>query len=619
MADAGETLPGWPPLFQDAGAKEMHRRGAHAIRDVEDPRIRAHIDGDALDDRRDVAERDAPREIHVRQVCHARGDDIRRLDVDGAAEDHDAESAKSERARDGAVTLGRPAPLGNRRAGVNGDEHAVAERMDRGLGAEARLVGDGVEGQVRIPRWLSMRRKAREIEKRAHLVALAVVAARLGEETPPWSGGEADATRGAGRERDDRREPVVLLGVDDKVVAAREDGEEPVPQTVVVKDLAGEARRRDDVRVAALQQKIDLDLGPGAPHFAQQGQEEHGIADAAGADDENAAWRRGLHGTIPRQKAGERGERKAERLPEQRIEDFQDVGKEGHRARECTPLARQVRRFARSPRIGQDLATMLRRFEDGLSLREHGGPRGRGAILYIHGLGESGLSLEGIATRPELADWRHVVPDLPGYGRSLWPEEPMPLVAVADMLAARLRSWNAAPAVVLGHSMGGVVATLLGERHPDVVRAVIDVEGNKSLSDCTYSSRADADAREAFLGDGYRKLLDGIWELGADREPLRGYYASMRFADPRTLWLHSTELVAYSREEAMARRLAALGVPALYVAGVPEGAGPRTLALVEESGVPAAILEPAGHWPFLDQPDGFARAVADFLGQLSRS
>lgn len=262
---------------------------------------------------------------------------------------------------------------------------------------------------------------------------------------------------------------------------------------------------------------------------------------------------------------------------------------------------------------------MQRRFEDGLSLREHGGLKGRGTILYIHGLGESGLSLEGIATHPEFADWRHLVPDLPGYGRSLWPEVPMPLVAVADLLAERLRSWNAAPAVVLGHSMGGVVATLLGERHPDVVRAVIDVEGNKSLADCTYSSRADADAREAFLRDGYRKLLDGIWELGADREPLRGYYASMRFADPRTLWLHSTELVAYSREESMARRLAALGVPALYVAGVPEGAGPRTLALVKESGLPAAILEPAGHWPFLDQPDGFARAVADFLSGLSRS
>jgi len=39
-------------------------------------------------------------------------------------------------------------------------------------------------------------------------------------------------------------------------------------------------------------------------------------------------------------------------------------------------------------------------------------------VIWIHGLGEQAASFDAITQHPDLAGFTHVVPDLPGYGRS---------------------------------------------------------------------------------------------------------------------------------------------------------------------------------------------------------
>jgi pimeloyl-ACP methyl ester carboxylesterase len=60
-----------------------------------------------------------------------------------------------------------------------------------------------------------------------------------------------------------------------------------------------------------------------------------------------------------------------------------------------------------------------------------------------------------------------------GHGRGLRPSEPFRLADVADDVAALLRHLDAAPAVAVGYSMGGPVAQLLWQRHPDVVGGLV--------------------------------------------------------------------------------------------------------------------------------------------------
>jgi pimeloyl-ACP methyl ester carboxylesterase len=249
--------------------------------------------------------------------------------------------------------------------------------------------------------------------------------------------------------------------------------------------------------------------------------------------------------------------------------------------------------------------------EHGMFVRTVGDGAAGGTLLFVHGLGESGLCFEALLPRPELSPYRLLVPDLPGYGRSAWPDgAPLSLVGLADHLADWLGHRGERPVTVVGHSMGGVVAQMLAERHPATVAAVVDVDGNKSEGDCVFSSRAAAYDRAAFLDRGFDVLRETVYRRGKSDQAQRGYYVSLRLADPRSYHQHSLELLTLSRGEELAPRLAALPQPKHYIAAVPDGATERSRTLLSAAGVPWSAIAPSGHWPFIDQPDAFVALLA---------
>lgn len=232
-------------------------------------------------------------------------------------------------------------------------------------------------------------------------------------------------------------------------------------------------------------------------------------------------------------------------------------------------------------------------------------------LIWIHGLGEQSRSLDAIAAHPALAGFSHVLPDLPGYGRSPWPEHPDDLEPLAERLAAWIGDRR--PALV-GHSMGGVLATLIAERIP--VRAVIDVDGNLSRGDCTHSAQAAAYSLAEFVEHGFSTLRAAVYEDGRSDLAMRGYHAAMTMASPRVFHHHAVQLVAMSEPETLVDRLAALRVPVLFVAGVPGGICEHSRTLLDRHGVRWLGIEPSGHWVHIDQPDRLAAVIAEFLGGL---
>jgi pimeloyl-ACP methyl ester carboxylesterase len=107
----------------------------------------------------------------------------------------------------------------------------------------------------------------------------------------------------------------------------------------------------------------------------------------------------------------------------------------------------------------------------GVNLRWFVGGSGSPVVL-VHGLG--GAASNWIELAPELArDQRVVALDLPGHGGS----SPLPalpnLEPFADRLALVLEREEAVPALVIGHSLGCVVALRLAIRRPDLVRGLV--------------------------------------------------------------------------------------------------------------------------------------------------
>ena len=68
---------------------------------------------------------------------------------------------------------------------------------------------------------------------------------------------------------------------------------------------------------------------------------------------------------------------------------------------------------------------------------------------------------------------RVLAPDHRGHGRGARHSTPFRLVDVADDVAALIRAEVDGPVVLVGYSMGGPVAQLVWQRHPDVVAGLV--------------------------------------------------------------------------------------------------------------------------------------------------
>ena len=238
---------------------------------------------------------------------------------------------------------------------------------------------------------------------------------------------------------------------------------------------------------------------------------------------------------------------------------------------------------------------------------------GQGPVLcWIHGLGESSRCFHGMSER--LPGFAHHLVDLPGYGRADRVKTPYSLVQAAEQLAGAIREF--APCVVVGHSMGGVVGLFLAEREPQLLRGLINVDGNISSGDCGYSGPISRQTLSEFLNRGYQELLRSLQERGAEDHAHRGYFTSMRLAQPEGVYAHSQELVEWSTGENLARRMAKLKVPSVYIAGAPGGAAERSLELLHQAGVETRLIGPSGHWPFIDQPEQFTEEVRSWVSRL---
>lgn len=191
-------------------------------------------------------------------------------------------------------------------------------------------------------------------------------------------------------------------------------------------------------------------------------------------------------------------------------------------------------------------------------------------LLALHGhFGHGGV---WAPLAEALPGWRVVAPDQRGHGRAAPADDYSREAYVADA-AQLIEALDLAPAVVLGHSLGGVNAYQLAARRPELVRAVIVEDIPAAIP-----VRPDIEGAPPHINTSRRVLAGDHW-------------ADWLAGDHPVLLLRGGESDRLSAE--MAREMAARR--------------PNT-RLVEFPG--------AGHAIHDDDPEGFALAVASFLAEL---
>ena len=227
------------------------------------------------------------------------------------------------------------------------------------------------------------------------------------------------------------------------------------------------------------------------------------------------------------------------------------------------------------------------------------------ARVYVHGLGASSpVYFAAAAAHPLLAGRRSLLVDLLGFGISDRPADfPYTLEAHADALAAALTAAGVTGAEFVAHSMGGSVAVVLAARHPQLVSGLVLVDANLDPVEPAPrpgSSWIASFTEQEFLADGREEVRRAVGPL---------WWATMRLAGPQALHRSAVHL-ARGTTPTMRALLLELTVPRSYLHPA-AGGEPAGTASLRDAGVRVVAVPDCGHNIMLDNPEAFARAVAD--------
>jgi len=252
--------------------------------------------------------------------------------------------------------------------------------------------------------------------------------------------------------------------------------------------------------------------------------------------------------------------------------------------------------------------------EEPIRWAEH--PRSGGTrVLLIHGLGSS--AEDWLFQMPALNSRYPVTAvDLPGHGGvPLLPGWPT-VADYAQIVASAMETHAAAPAHVVGLSLGGAVALQLALDFPAYVRSLslINTFGRFRLTTHAWLRGA---VRLALVVAGRMDWL-GAWVAAGlfprpDQALLREAAAARIAGNPRRGYLQS--LMATARFD-VGPRLGEITLPTLVVAGtrdttVPTAAGRNLAARIP--GARFFLLEGAGHVASVDAADDLNAVLLSFL------
>ena len=128
-------------------------------------------------------------------------------------------------------------------------------------------------------------------------------------------------------------------------------------------------------------------------------------------------------------------------------------------------------------------------------------------IILVHGAWHGAWCWNQLIPLLQQAGHQVVAPDLPGHGNDTTPRNKISLKRYVASLETLLLS-DDQPAVLIGHSMGGVVISQLAERHPEQIEKLIFVCGFLLNNGETVAIKNGS--KPALLGEHMRISEDGL-------------------------------------------------------------------------------------------------------------
>lgn len=242
-------------------------------------------------------------------------------------------------------------------------------------------------------------------------------------------------------------------------------------------------------------------------------------------------------------------------------------------------------------------------------------------LLFVHGLGSSGRDWyeqgEYFSDR-----YRVLRIDLRGHGRSQRSDGPYHVAQFARDVAVILRKLSAAPAHVVGLSMGGMVAFELAASAPRLVRSLVVTN---SMADTRLRSWRElwfyVSRRLAVQVLGMRRIgriLARRLFVDPDQEDLRREFVRRWSSNDKQAYLWSMDaIMGWS----IGDRLERITAPTLLISSdedyTPVSAKKRTVARMPNAQL--VVIDDARHAVPVERPEAYNALVDGFLERLKGS
>jgi pimeloyl-ACP methyl ester carboxylesterase len=265
------------------------------------------------------------------------------------------------------------------------------------------------------------------------------------------------------------------------------------------------------------------------------------------------------------------------------------------------------------------------------------GPAHGPPLVLLHGLGRRWQVFLPVIPALSLR-WHIFAPDLRGHGKSSRVAGGYRGPQYADDIARLLRERVSAPAVLFGHSLGGMLGMWVAAHHTELVRALIlgdNMIVAQGLRNPMYTALFSGLRDLARKGGTVEQIADGIGKIvlpvpgggsgtirqlpGNDEAYLLSWARSVQQTDPEAyeMTLDRSSLEGWDGETV----LRGIACPTLLLQGTTELGG-----LMSDADVALATrvlphhahvkFRNLGHALFIQQPEPVLRAVTNFLESL---
>lgn len=243
------------------------------------------------------------------------------------------------------------------------------------------------------------------------------------------------------------------------------------------------------------------------------------------------------------------------------------------------------------------------------------GPPGAPVLVFSHALGTDLSIWDGVlaALGPR---YRTLVYDQRGHGASDVPKPPYAMGALVRDLESLMDHFALKEAVVVGVSLGGLVAQGLAVKRLDLVRGLVLSNTAAKIGSADLWQRRIAEVREtgleAYATGAMQRILGPRFKAHPDEPYLRGLLTG---TDPDG-WTGCAAAIAGTD---FYTTTASLRLPTLAIAGANDGTTPADLVRETADLIPGhrfALMRGAGHLPMVEKPAEYAALLESFLDEI---